>query len=353
VIGRRLKLARGAAGLSLRGLQQRIESLVTAQAIGKYERDESMPSSDVLLALSKALGVSADYLVGDGDLVLEGVDFRKRAFTHRKDEARVQATLLHALERYLTVESVLGLPTDRWAPPHGAPFAVRSLDHAESAAQAVRDAWNLGADPLPNFIDLLEERGVKVIATDLRGIAGVTARARRPEKEPVPVIVINGAEWGERQRFTLAHELGHLVLDVARDLDPERIADRFAGALLMPAAALLPVVGRHRQSVSQGELLEIKKLFGVSVQAVAFRCRDLGVIPDSVFRALFRQFSRAGWRTPPYREPFAIPPARPTRFERLCYRALAEDAVSEPKAAELLGIGVQDLRARMAGRLLN
>ena len=353
MIGRRLKLARRASGLSLRALQQRIESLVTAQAIGKYERDESMPSSEVLLALSRALAVSVEYLVGDGDLALEGVDFRKRAFASRKDQARVQATLLHALERYLTVESVLGLPTDRWTPPRGAPFAVKSLDDVDPAAQAVRDAWDLGADPLPNFIDLLEERGVKVIATELRGIAGVTARARRPGKEPVPVIVINGAEWGERQRFTLAHELGHLVLNVGGDVDAERAADRFAGALLMPAAALYGAVGRHRQSLSQGELLEIKKLFGVSVQAVAFRCRDLGIIPESVFRALFRQFSRAGWRTPPYREPFAVPPARPTRFERLCYRALAEGAVSESKAAELLAVGVQDLRARMAGRLLN
>ncbi len=353
MIGRRLKLARRASGLSLRALQQRIESLVTAQAIGKYERDESMPSSDVLLALARALGVTVEYLVGDGDLVLQGVDFRKRAFARRKEQARVQATLLHALERYLTVESVLGLPTDRWAPPRGAPFAVKSLDDAEAAAQAVRDAWDLGTDSLPNLIDLLEERGVKVIATDLRGIAGVTARAHRPAKEPVPVIVINGTEWGERQRFTLAHELGHLVLNVGPELDSERVADRFAGALLMPAAALYDAVGRHRQSVSQGELLEIKKLFGVSVQAVAFRCRDLGIIPAPVFRALFQQFSRSGWRTPPYREPFAIPPARPTRFERLCYRALAEGAVSEPKAAELLGVGLQDLRARMAGRLLN
>jgi Zn-dependent peptidase ImmA (M78 family) len=353
LIGRRLKLARRAGGLSLRALQQRIDHLVTAQAIGKYERDESMPSSGVLLALARALGVSAEYLVGDGDLVLEGIDFRKRAFARRKEQARVQATLLHSLERYLTVEQVLGLPTDRWTPPRGSPFLLKTLDDAEAAAQAVRDAWDLGTDPLPNFIDLLEERGVKVIATDLPGIAGVTARARRPGKEPVPVIVINASEWGERQRFTLAHELGHLVLQAARDLDAERAADRFAGALLMPAAGLYEVAGRHRHSVSQGELLEIKKLFGVSVQAVAFRCRDLGIIPEAVFRALFQQFSRAGWRTPPYREPFAIPPARPTRFERLCYRALAEGAVSEPKAAELLGLSAKDLRARMAGRMLN
>ena len=60
MIGKRLKLARSAAGLSLRGLERRIENRVTAQAIGKYERDESMPSSGVLIALATALEVSVD-----------------------------------------------------------------------------------------------------------------------------------------------------------------------------------------------------------------------------------------------------------------------------------------------------
>lgn len=353
MIGKRLRLARNAAGLSLRGLQRKIDGRVTAQAIGKYERDESMPSSDVLLALANALNVSLEHLVSDGDLVLEAVDFRKRALTRRKDEARVQAMVLHFLERYLAIESILGLPGDRWDRPREAPFPVRQYADADHAARGVRGHWGLGLDPIPNFIELLEERGVKVMSAQLPGIDGVMASVRRSGKEPLPVVVVNGADWGERQRFTLAHELGHLVLAVAPDIEAERAAHRFAGALLMPAESLWSVVGRHRQSVSRGELLEIKKLFGVSVQAVAFRCRDLGIFPDSMFRSLFRQFSRAGWRTPPYREPFAMPPARPMRFERLCYRALAEGAVSEAKAAELLGIPVRDLRARMAGRGLN
>ena len=55
MLGQRLKLARSAAGLSLRGLEERIENRVTAQAIGKYERDESVPSSGVLIALADAL----------------------------------------------------------------------------------------------------------------------------------------------------------------------------------------------------------------------------------------------------------------------------------------------------------
>ena len=44
--------------------------------------------------------------------------------------------------------------------------------------------------------------------------------------------------WGERQRFTLAHELGHLVMDVAAKLDEKKAMQRFAGVFLMPANAL-------------------------------------------------------------------------------------------------------------------
>ena len=64
MIPRRLKISRAAAGLSLRGLEAAIGNRVTAQAIGRYERGESMPSSGILIALADALGVSVDYLTG-------------------------------------------------------------------------------------------------------------------------------------------------------------------------------------------------------------------------------------------------------------------------------------------------
>jgi transcriptional regulator with XRE-family HTH domain len=70
-------------------LQANIGNRVTAQAIGKYERDASVPSSRVLSALSDALGVSLDYLVGDQAMVLDGVEFRKQHITSQKDQARV------------------------------------------------------------------------------------------------------------------------------------------------------------------------------------------------------------------------------------------------------------------------
>ena len=76
-IGKRLKLARSAAGLSLRELQAKIENRVTAQVIAKYERNEAMPGSAVLIAFSDALDVSVDYLLGDPDMDFEIVEHGK------------------------------------------------------------------------------------------------------------------------------------------------------------------------------------------------------------------------------------------------------------------------------------
>ena len=72
MIGNRLKRAREALGLSLRELDAAIGSQVSAQAIGKYERDEMMPSSTVLLVLAKALAVSPEYLLSQREIELSG-----------------------------------------------------------------------------------------------------------------------------------------------------------------------------------------------------------------------------------------------------------------------------------------
>ena len=347
MIGKRLKLARSAAGLSLRALEEKIGNRVTAQAIGKYERNEAMPGSAILIALADALDISVDYLVGDQEMVLEAVEFRKKKITSKREEAQVEAKVLHFLERYLMVEELLQLPSVEWNRPREAAYPVRDVSEADRAARSLRAHWGLGNDPIPNLVELLEEQGIKVLAVDLTNIDGLTARVRRIGKGAVPVIVVNRAEWGERQRFTLAHELGHMVMDVAAKLDEEKAAHRFAGAFLMPADSLWAEIGKHRKAIGWGELFELKQLFGASVQAITYRCKDLGIFSAATFRRLFNEFNRLGWRSWPYKEPYAIEGEEPKRFERLTFRALAEGAISEAKAAELLGLSVQKLNQRM------
>ena len=347
-IVQKVRLARTAAGLSLRGLEAKIGNRVTAQAIGKYERNESMPSSGVLIALADALDVSVDYLTDDQELVIDTVEFRKKRLTSKREESRVEAKVVHLLERYLMVEELLDLPSVEWDTPREAPYPViRDVSEADHAARNLRTYWGLGSDPIPNLVELLEERGIKVLSIGLTSIDGLTARVRRTGKGIVPVIVVNHGDWGERQRFTLAHELGHMIMEVAAKVDEEKTAHRFAGAFLMPATFLWTEIGKRRRSISGGEVFHLKQLLGVSVQALTYRCKDLGIFSESLFRRLFDEYRRLGWRCPPYKEPFALHGEKPVRFERLVLRALAEGAVSESRAAELLGLSVDELDRRM------
>jgi len=334
--------------MSLRDVEAAIGNLVTAQAIGKYERCESMPSSGVLIALAEALDVSVDYLAGEPELTLEGVGFRKKKITSPKEQAQVEAKTLHLMERYLLLEDLLGLSSAEWDQPREAPYPVCEIADAERAARSLREYWDLGIDPIPNLVELLEERGIKVIAVDLdEKVDGLMGSVHAQGKEPVPVIVLRKDAPGERQRFTLAHELGHLVLQPLRDVDEETAANRFAGAFLMPAEGLWEKIGKHRRSIGWSELFDLKLLFLASVQAITYRCKDVGIFNEALYRKLFIEFGKRGWRKRPYPEPHPIDPEEPRRFERLCYRAVAEQVISEAKAGELLGITVPELDRRM------
>ena len=183
-----------------------------------------------------------------------------------------------------------------------------------------------------------EERGIKVLQIELPDkLAGIAAWVRPPDEPSLPVVVVNRKHPGERQRFTLAHELGHLVLSLEHSTNSEKAADRFAGAFLIPAEALWTEVGKRRTHLGLNELLLLKKLLGASVQTLAYRCLELGIISQAHHRRLFRQFAEKGWRKPPYPEPKKLASERSTRLERLCRRAVSEDAITETRAEELLG----------------
>ncbi|MGE3703084.1 MAG: helix-turn-helix domain-containing protein [Hyphomicrobiaceae bacterium] len=348
MIGKRLQLARRAAGMSLRDLEAKLDKMVSAQALSKYERDEMMPGSDVLAALARALGVAESYLLGQNDLTLESVEFRKNMITSKKEEASIKASVLSEVERYLEIEDFVGVESANWSRPDGSPYRVEELADAELAVRLLRSAWNLCPDPIPNLTEFLEERGVKVIPLRLgERVSGLMCLARRSRGADVPIVIVNEEDTGERQRFTLAHELAHHVLDMPEGAKGEKLAHRFASAFLMPAEILWREVGKHREQISLGELLELKALFKTSIQAITYRLKDLQIIAEPLFKRLFDEFVQRGWRKPPYAEPGAIPPEKPERFTRLCYRAVSEGAVSEAKAAELLGISVRQLNQRL------
>ena len=114
---------------------------------------------------------------------------------------------------------------------------------------------------------------------------------------------------------------------------------------------VLRLLGSHRTSISLGELAELKKLFKVSIASLVVRCSQLGVLTKAAYGRLWAQIKGLGWNGPASTEPYALPPEVPLRMERMCMRAVAEGAISEAKAAELLSISVRELDRRLMGKV--
>lgn len=341
--GDRIKLARKRAGLSLRDLAEKLKDRVSAQAIGKYERGEMTPSSDVLIALSKELDASIPYLVAPQGIELERVEFRTKANTGAKDRARVETEVIEWVERYLQIEEILELDSAPWSCPNEMPCEVSSAEDAEKLGDKLRAAWSLGIDPIPNMTELLEEKGIKVLITDLlEKVSGLTCLVHRPGRnDEIPVVIVNRSFSLERRRLTMAHELAHRIInpDSAEERTVEKWCNRLAGAFLIPRTHLENEIGKHRNALGYRELIELKRLYRVSASAFLMRLEQIGVIDQGIKEYAFRTYA-SGWRTV---EPEPIEDSkrrgeleRPHRFERLVYRALAEDLISTVKAAELL-----------------
>lgn len=356
MIADRLKLARHKAGLSLRALSTAMGDKVTAQAIGKYERGEDIPSSGVLSALAEALGVSLSYLLDAQGLVLTSVEFRTKASMTQRDRAHVETDVLEGIERYVQLEQILELDSAEWHCPIPCPRALHAVSDAEDLARDVREAWQLGLDPIPNMTELLEEKGLKVLSVDLPvGVSGLTCLVGRAAgQQPLPVIVVNKQYSLERRRLTLAHELAHRLIqpDGLNARDVEKAANGFAGALLMPAEHLLREAGKRRNALGYRELVDLKRLYRVSGAALLVRLRQLDVISEAILVYAFQSIAR-GWRT---QEPEELEPAETRglqepaqRFERLCYRALAEELISTAKASELLRRPIPEVELGLKG----
>ena len=328
-IGERIKVARRAAGLSQRKLAQ--AAGVSAMAISKYERGLDVPSSAVLLRLARALGVKTEYFLRPVTVSVTALSYRRRASLPRKQEYAIIGRVQDWLERYLEVESLFGEPL-RFTLPPDFDRRVATLDDVEKVALALRRQWNLGLGPIESLVEVLEEQGIKVgLVEGPDDFDALTLQANGD----IPVIVVKRGVPGDRQRFNLAHELGHLVLEPVGDVDAEKAAYRFAGAFLVPAPTARQELGQRRQTLDLYELHLLKHKYGLSMQAWVYRAKDLGILSQAAAERLFRWFRREGWHRDEPGDP--IPPEEPGRMKRLVLRALAEDLISESRAAELLG----------------
>ena len=337
--GERLFRARKATGYSMSTLAAEVG--VSANAIKKYEHGENMPSSSNLLKLAKALDVRTEYFFRPIKVEIEGVEYRKRANTPQKVLNQINADVLDQAERWTELLSLYPdsvKPVSDFGLPKWLPEEVSSFSQIEELADLMRAEWSLGTNPIQSVVDTLESKGVMIICTDVEskkkfdGLAGTI--------DTTPIIVLSAHQAGDRQRFTLAHELGHLVLAgrLIESLDEEKACNMFASAFLLPTTAIVEHMGQHRTAIEAQELYMLKQEFGISMMAILWRLGQCGILSESKQKGYYIAFSKAGWRSTEPGESY--PCERTYLFKQTVYRALSEDYIGEAKAAELIGMSL-------------
>jgi Zn-dependent peptidase ImmA (M78 family) len=189
------------------------------------------------------------------------------------------------------IEEVIELP----------PVDLGALDERDrlagpsSAARAVRAAWGLPLGPLSHLVRTLEAHGILVSICRLSGGGRADAFSAALPGRPI-IVLIDERNGILRRRFTAAHELGHLVMHhepLPGDARQEREAQAFAAELLMPAEVIRDALPTSADIPS---LLEAQQEWGVSIPALAYTGRRLGIYSEAVHRRIMVTVSQLGWR---------------------------------------------------------
>lgn len=340
IFAERLKALRMRSGMSLDDLAEASGGVVSRQAIHRYEKGDMLPSTSVLLALAKALSTSLDDLFRETEVGLSDVNYRRKATLGVKRRKHIEGYIQGVLERYAEVELLTGKQKAFVNPLKGR--AVNNGDDIEQAALDVRKAWGLGLDPIQNVLELLEEQGCKVIEVDPEESAfdGLSAWSSGQ-----PVVGINKEFPSDRKRFTALHELAHLMLMLDGEGEErktnEGFCNRFAGAMLIPGDSLRQEFAGERKHISIRELELLKLQWGVSVQALLYRAKDVGLIDDGLFQDANRYIRSTGR----HRNEGVVAPQqeRAVRFDQLLYYGISEGLISYSKAAQLKGVSLDEI----------
>ena len=321
------RLARGLTQAELAGMIE-----VTQPALHRYEHGLRDPEPEILARLARVLGVTEEFLLHAGAVrgaMAVDAHMRRRATekatTWRRLEAQLNEYRMHASKLFEQVSLQAGQIIPAFDPEG---------TRAREAARLVRMQWRMPVGPVRDLTGWLEAAGCIVLA-EAFGTPRIDGLSQWVDDHPV--ILLNSQAPTDRQRWTLAHEAGHLSLHASFiGDDPEADADEFAAEFLMPAEMIRPQL----RNLTIGRLTDLKRQWGVSMQALVERAHQLGVIPAGQRTSMYKQFSRMGWRT---REPISdeLPPEQP-RLTVTITQALIDRGFTPQDIATLAGFADAD-----------
>lgn len=297
--GERLRTLRELLGLTQEQLA--VASGVAQSWISQVETATRDATDDGLRAIAAATDTPLRFFdVQPSTVPLDSLRFRKTSTASKIMTRRVHAFYS---ESYRVTETLLNAENYPTPPLPFASAATLTQDDIEDLANQTREALRLAPDkPIPHLTRVLERAGVTVAPLVLTD---------DPDEPPAAGGHFGVSYWGglgapaligyfpgshgDRERYTLAHEVGHLVLHTfrPRTADPEAEANRFAAALLVPRERAEADISER---LSLTEYARLKATWGVSMQALIMRGAALGLIGDTRKRSLFVQLSSKGWR---------------------------------------------------------
>lgn len=341
-LAKRIKSARIISNLSLRELSERMDHIVSHNAIKKYEDGLMVPNSHVLISLAKALNVKSDYFFRPFNVTIENIEFRKKRNLSKKALNALRETVTNSIERYVELEQFMNLSPAFHNPIAG--HLINDGDDVEEAVVHLLSVWQVGINAIPNVIELMEDKEIKVIEIEtVNEFDGLSGWAN----DIIPVIVVNKNFFPERKRLTVLHELGHLLLSFNPELGSkaiEKLCYRFAGAMLVPKETFLSEMGNSRSKISLPELIAIKETYGISIQAIMARALDLKVINKERFIRFRKWLSRSEERKREVNLGEYIGRENSSRFKQLLYHAASENIISMSKAANLANQKLAEFR---------
>jgi Zn-dependent peptidase ImmA (M78 family)/DNA-binding XRE family transcriptional regulator len=278
-----ITVARESRGLTQLELAEKL-NLSTSQ-MSRIEQDFTEVGEQHLKALSVALNYPEEFFYQEGENLPPALALRKRNIVAQKVllpiEAQVNIYRL-SIEKLLNAmgQNNFQLPV----------LDIEKLGSPAEAARKLRKIWKVEKGTITNLTKVLEDNGIYVIGFDFNTerVDGMSIVANGTH----PVIFSNKRNLGDRQRFTLAYELGHLVMHLqtnpsfTRDISHE--ANEFAAEFLMPEKDIRP---DFKDGVTINILADLKRKWKVSMQALLYRSNDLGIITDNQKRYLINQFN--------------------------------------------------------------
>lgn len=328
MIGERIRQARVMAGMSqdelVRALHERQVQLTKA-ALSKYECGKSSPKASLLMHLGHVLDVPPSYFLEEPAVMVKWLAYRRHSRLGLREREHIHELARAQVEAYVRLRTMLVCDAPRSFPER---MDVSTPEEAERVAAEVRRMWGLVDCSIESMTELIEDHDGIVVALQaeneqFHGLSGVANSAHA-------VIIVDAGAPDDRKRFTIAHELGHLIMNteaVGDERKEEQLAQRFAAAFLLPAPLVQRELGARRAHVSLEELALLKQKHGVSMQGWVLRARDLGIIDEGHFATLIRRVRGRNEQVEFHGHEV------PMRMRQMALRAMAEGLISRAQAA--------------------